>query len=441
MDAKEIVLNYYAKDGVVIDGKNNYSDPVNVINGNYKKIATRSLDTMSAVTYSAKSFDLGGLKDGIGIANDSFKLFSGIFGLIEGIFKDLQKTAKEWNGSLNDAIKRVDDAVASMNTALEKNEKIKDGDIINLFNGFLAIAGNAVAITNPALGITIGLASTSLAGIASLMQNTTIAQNIVDGSLTIFNNVINSLESQGVDFSNSMIVPEELPHTLQDLWKEVTGAYKDKMVGDNEDNVLFGGRGNDVLYGYSGDDVLIGGTGQDVIFGGKGNDYISGGQGWDRIDGGLGDDFINGGNGNDILKGGMGDDTYFFKKGDGMDTISDMPAANLANKDGGYDTILFDKDVKKEDITFLNIAGVLSIKYDEKNKGLISAFGHFLDDRRSIEKIELSSTGEFITKDQISKVIQDLNSYAKDNMIVLTHDNVKNNAELMNIVMSGWQTA
>ena len=328
-----------------------------------------------------------------------------------------------------------------MNTALEKNEKIKDGDIINLFNGFLAIAGNAVAITNPALGITIGLASTSLAGIASLMQNTTIAQNIVDGSLTIFNNVINSLESQGVDFSNSMIVPEELPHTLQDLWKEVTGAYKDKMVGDNEDNVLFGGRGDDVLYGYSGDDVLIGGTGQDIIFGGKGNDYISGGQGWDRIDGGLGDDFINGGNGNDILKGGMGDDTYFFKKGDGMDTISDMPAANLANKDGGYDTILFDKDVKKEDITFLNIAGVLSIKYDEKNKGLISAFGHFLDDRRSIEKIELSSTGEFITKDQISKVIQDLNSYAKDNMIVLTHDNVKNNAELMNIVMSGWQTA
>ncbi|QIX87222.1 calcium-binding protein [Campylobacter ureolyticus] len=238
-----------------------------------------------------------------------------------------------------------------------------------------------------------------------------------------------------------MIVPEELPHTLQDLWKEVTGAYKDKMVGNNEDNILFGGRGDDVLYGYSGDDVLVGGTGQDIIFGGKGNDYISGGQGWDRIDGGLGDDFINGGNGNDILKGGMGDDTYFFKKGDGMDTISDMPAANLANKDGGYDTILFDKDVKKEDITFLNIAGVLSIKYDEKNKGLISAFGHFLDDRRSIEKIELSSTGEFITKDQISKVIQDLNSYAKDNMIVLTHDNVKNNAELMNIVMSGWQTA
>lgn len=441
MSAQDIVLNYYAKDGVAINGQNNYSDALNVINGNYAKIATRSLNTMSAATTSAKSLSLGSIKDGLGVANDAFKLFDGIFGLIDGIFKDLQKTSKEWNGSLDEALKKIDSSVADMNTALANNEKITDGDIINLFNGFLAIAGNAVSITNPALGITIGLASTSLAGIASLMQNTTIAQNIVDGSLAIFNNMINSLESQGVDFSNSLIVPEELPHTLQDLWKEITGAYKDNMVGNNENNTLFGGRGNDRLYGYDGSDILVGGNGQDTLFGGKGNDYLSGGQGWDTLNGGQGNDFLNGGNGHDTLKGGVGNDTYFFKKGDGMDIISDMPAANLAKKDGGYDTIVFDKDVKKEDISFLNIAGVLSVKYDGGNSGLISAFGHFLDDRRSIEKIELSSTGEYITKDQIDKVIQDLNSYAKDNMIVLTHDNVQNSADMMNIVISGWQTA
>ncbi|WP_033916578.1 hypothetical protein, partial [Campylobacter sputorum] len=59
---------------------------------------------------------------------------------------------------------------------------------------------------------------------------------------------------------------------------------------------------------------------------------------------------------------------------------------------------------------------------------------------RAIEKIELAS-GEFVTKDQIAKVTQDLNAYAREHWIIATHNNVQKNADMMNIVMNSWQNA
>ncbi|MBN9022953.1 MAG: hypothetical protein J0H08_12845, partial [Rhizobiales bacterium] len=57
--------------------------------------------------------------------------------------------------------------------------------------------------------------------------------------------------------------------------ENVVGSKKgDKIVGDNGDNVLDGGRGNDKLYAKGGDDLLFGGKGKDTFYFKKGYDSV-----------------------------------------------------------------------------------------------------------------------------------------------------------------------
>ncbi|NLK66607.1 MAG: hypothetical protein GX282_03935, partial [Campylobacteraceae bacterium] len=120
-----------------------------------------------------------------------------------------------------------------------------------------------------------------------------------------------------------------------------------------------------------------------------------------------------------------GDDIYLFNKGDGADTIYD---------ESGNDTIRFGEGITKEDVIFTRANNNLSIKYGDDS---ISISNHFYSNS-AIEKIYLSDES-FITRDQINKVIQDLNSYANDNAINLNNpDNFKNNPDIMQIYANGW---
>src|SRR6266581_601881 len=75
------------------------------------------------------------------------------------------------------------------------------------------------------------------------------------------------------------------------------------------------------LTGTAGADTLTGGDAYgETINGLGGNDTLSGGGGNDQITGGLG---------NDSLQGGLGNDRYFFKSGDGQDTIFDAGGSNV----------------------------------------------------------------------------------------------------------------
>lgn len=76
-----------------------------------------------------------------------------------------------------------------------------------------------------------------------------------------------------------------------------TTPYDPNFASAPISTLLFGGGNNDTLYGFAGNDTLSGGGG---------NDYLNGGQG------------------NDILTGGAGDDRFYFKSGDGLDTITDF---------------------------------------------------------------------------------------------------------------------
>lgn len=110
----------------------------------------------------------------------------------------------------------------------------------------------------------------------------------------------------------------------------VTGGYgNDRLYGSFDNDVLIGGLDqsdlsggsldNDRLYGEHGNDSLYGGHGNDQMYGGSGSDYLQGGAGIDRLSGGDGDDILIGGAGIDRLIGGTGADMFRFSSSDGTD--------------------------------------------------------------------------------------------------------------------------
>jgi len=98
-------------------------------------------------------------------------------------------------------------------------------------------------------------------------------------------------------------------------------AKKASLIGNDNDNII---------YGFDSDDILKGNGGNDKLYGGDGNDILEGGKG------------------NDILYGHKGDDTYIFGKGDGGDVIYDE-AYFTANRN---DTIKFKAGINKDDLVF-----------------------------------------------------------------------------------------
>jgi hypothetical protein len=116
------------------------------------------------------------------------------------------------------------------------------------------------------------------------------------------------------------------------------------LYGDNENNILEGGRGPDFLYSAGGDDKLDGGDHNDYLDGGTGEDELYGGSGADKLYGGAGDDYLVGGSGEDEIYGGAGNDTivdtmqesssHIVDGGDGVDTVKFT--------EGGGDAITLD---------------------------------------------------------------------------------------------------
>ena len=77
-------------------------------------------------------------------------------------------------------------------------------------------------------------------------------------------------------------------HGTGDILHEIEGAigssFGDRLIGDEQRNVLRGEGGADRLGGYGGNDRLEGGGGNDVLSGGAGNDELLGGDGNDTAD-------------------------------------------------------------------------------------------------------------------------------------------------------------
>ena len=95
----------------------------------------------------------------------------------------------------------------------------------------------------------------------------------------------------------------------------------DRLYGKEGNDILDGGENDDELYGDDGNDNLYGSLGDDFLFGGKDNDVLVGYIGDDYISGDKGSDELYGDMGNDVLKGGPGAD--YFDCGQDRDTVID----------------------------------------------------------------------------------------------------------------------
>ena len=103
------------------------------------------------------------------------------------------------------------------------------------------------------------------------------------------------------------------------------GFGKDYLNGGFDKDKLYGQDGNDTLDGLTGDDSLYGAAGDDILLGWDGKDYLSGGNGNDIIKGQAGNDTLAGGFGSDRLTGGSGSDKFVFSSAsDKIDYIIDF---------------------------------------------------------------------------------------------------------------------
>jgi Ca2+-binding RTX toxin-like protein len=108
--------------------------------------------------------------------------------------------------------------------------------------------------------------------------------------------------------------------------------------------------------------ILDGLAGNDLLLGSSLNDQLQGNLGHDALHGGAGEDWLSGGQGNDWLEGGPGRDRYFYRQGDGLDTIPAKRDEVLEERD----TIQFDADIRPTDVVVSHDSGnsdlVLTIK-------------------------------------------------------------------------------
>ncbi len=206
---------------------------------------------------------------------------------------------------------------------------------------------------------------------------------------------------------------------------------------------ISGSMGAEKIYGYDGDDTINSGEGYDTIYGGNGNDSISNNSGPGYLYGEAGNDTLMGSNSgntfiggfdNDLLYGNSGNDIYQFNLGDGQDTIQDS---------GGTDRIEFGESVERTGIAL----------YMDSNRNLIVDYGTESgtdvicannQQNGTINELRVNEGNSTYTMSDtaINQLIQDMSSYATEQGISLTSvEDVKNNADLMNMVNSAWTQA
>lgn len=179
---------------------------------------------------------------------------------------------------------------------------------------------------------------------------------------------------------------------------------------------------------YSDQNYLLSSGEKNLILTGF-NDKIKGyGNSLDNyIQGNIKDNNLWGREGNDILSGGGGNDFYGFFKGDGIDIIYDSIGDN--------DTINFGSNVSKEDIAIFQDAGRFFISYGDYTYDDLVVIHN-----QTSGKIQLAN-GMYLDENDVSQIIQDMTNYAAQNDFELSSiEHVKENQDLMNIVVSAWHS-
>lgn len=244
------------------------------------------------------------------------------------------------------------------------------------------------------------------AGVDLLIGGTGDDTYIIDDS----RDIIVERANEGID-----TVQVGFDYTLKENFENLTlsGTSNINGNGNGYANIVTGNTGNNILHGYDGNDILEGQAGNDQLFGDNQNDTLIGGTG------------------NDTLYGGIGDDSYVFSQGAGSDTIDEEA--------GKQDSILLDASINKEDIAIYTDGNNMVIDYgSDIGTDKVVVLNQFNNSDKKIEQITLSD-GSYLTDSDVNILIQSMNAYAANNDIQISSINdVKNNADLMNLVAAAW---
>ena len=246
------------------------------------------------------------------------------------------------------------------------------------------------------------------AGVDLLIGGTGDDTYIIDDS----RDIIVERANEGID-----TVQVGFGYTLKENFENLTlsGTSNINGNGNGYANIVTGNTGNNILHGYDGNDILEGQAGNDQLFGDNQNDTLIGGTG------------------NDTLYGGIGDDSYVFSQGAGSDTIDEEA--------GKQDSILLDASINKEDIAIYTDGNNMVIDYgSDIGTDKVVVLNQFNNSDKKIEQITLSD-GSYLTDSDVNFLIQSMNAYAANNDIQISSINdVKNNADLMNLVAAAWHS-
>ena len=150
------------------------------------------------------------------------------------------------------------------------------------------------------------------------------------------------------------------------------------------------------------------------------------------IFGNAGDNRLSGGLGADILQGGAGDDSYLFNIGDGDDTVINGDAA-------GVDRILLGAGVDAAGVALLRSGDDLEVGYGATDRVTVGDFFAAPDTR--IDELQLADDTSLTAAD-INTIVQQMSAYAVQEGIALNSlDQVKQDQDLMNLVVGSWHAA
>lgn len=221
-------------------------------------------------------------------------------------------------------------------------------------------------------------------------------------------------EDEGID-----TVLSDITYQLKDNVENLT------LIGDRADTRALGNNISNTIIGNAVNNELVGFGGNDYLYGGVGNDTLYGGANDDTLVGGTGDDFLSGSTGSDI---------FVFNKGDGIDTVREYA--------GSDDTILLGDDISKDTIAIYKDNEDLIIDYgDNLGTDRITVLNQCgTDSSKYVERVQLND-GSYLSNSDINALIQNMTAYAANNDIQISSINdVKNNADLMNLVAAAWHS-
>jgi Ca2+-binding RTX toxin-like protein len=153
-----------------------------------------------------------------------------------------------------------------------------------VFDGLGAFKGTGNTLDNIIQGGFDGDTLDGAYGIDTLIGGFGDDTYVVDSTY----DVTHEIADGGMDLVESWSSYYALGDEVEDL---VYGGYGNFAgVGNSKDNRVLGGSGTDTLDGAGGSDALWGEAGADVLYGGAGHDWLIGGSGSDTVAGGGGDD-------------------------------------------------------------------------------------------------------------------------------------------------------